>query len=66
MMEFGIAAAKGMVSLAKIANEIRDPASQLIPELAKRGIVIASCSERASTGLEWIILRLSAASLYKF
>jgi len=36
MMEFGIAAAKGMVSLAKVASEIRDPASQIIPASALR------------------------------
>jgi len=39
MMEFGIAAAKGMVSLAKVASEIRDPASQIIPELARRALL---------------------------
>ena len=38
MMEFGISAAKGMVSLGKIADEIRDPASQILPELARRAL----------------------------
>ena len=39
MMEFGIAAAKGMESLEKIAGEIRDPASRIMPEMARRALL---------------------------
>jgi hypothetical protein len=35
MMEFGIAAAKGLESLEKITGEIRDPTSRIVSEMAK-------------------------------
>jgi transposase len=39
MMEFGFAAAKGMASLEKLSEAIRDPASRIIPETASRALL---------------------------
>jgi transposase len=39
MMEFGLTAAKGMASLERLAETIRDPASRIIPELARRALL---------------------------
>ena len=39
MMEFGFTAAKGMASLEKLSEAIRDPASRSIPETASRALL---------------------------
>jgi transposase len=39
MAEFGFAVAKGMASLEKLTEAIRDPDSQTIPEMAKRALL---------------------------
>jgi len=39
MMEFGFTAAKGMASLEKLSEAIRDPAFRLIPETARRALL---------------------------
>jgi transposase len=39
MMELGFAAAKGMTNLEKLADMVRDPTSQIIPDLAKRALL---------------------------
>jgi transposase len=39
MMELGIAAAKGMASVEKLADTIRDPGCRMIPERARRALL---------------------------
>jgi transposase len=39
MMEFGIATAKGMASLEKLADTIRDPEWRIIPDVARRALL---------------------------
>ena len=39
MMELGVAAAKGIASLEKLADTIRDPECEMIPEKAKRALL---------------------------
>ncbi len=39
MMEFGVATAKGMASLEKLADTIRDPEWRIIPDVARRALL---------------------------